>query len=173
MPVVVITVVAGDGAVAGFAVHDILTKPVDGATLIAALERAGVSAGDAGTVLVVDDDPGSLRLMAASLEQLGYRSTCVERAIDGLRISERTAPLAVVLDLQMPEMDGFGFLEQFRSLPGVPHDAGDRLDRQGPHAGRLRAAASRRCRASSARARPAARRWSRNCARVHRRRGRP
>jgi PAS domain S-box-containing protein len=121
VPVVVITVVAGDGAVAGFAVHDILTKPVDGHGLIGALERAGLSPGASGSVLVVDDDPGSLRLMAASLHQLGFESTCVERAVDGLRISERQAPLAVVLDLQMPGMDGFGFLEHFRRLPGCTH----------------------------------------------------
>src|SRR6185503_18744975 len=35
----------------------------------------------------------------------------------GLRICERQAPLAVVLDLQMPEMDGFGFLDHFRRIP--------------------------------------------------------
>ncbi len=117
VPVVVITIVGGDGVVTGFAVHDILAKPVDGAAVIHSLERAGVSAAAAGSVMVVDDDPGSLRLMAASLQQLGYRSTAVARAVDGLRISEREAPLAVVLDLQMPEMDGFGFLDHFRRLP--------------------------------------------------------
>jgi CheY-like chemotaxis protein len=102
---------------AGFAVQDILTKPVDPAGLVAALQRAGITPGSSGTVLVVDDDPGSLRLMAASLRQLGYASTGVERAVDGLRISEQQAPLAVVLDLQMPGMDGFGFLDHFRRLP--------------------------------------------------------
>ncbi len=121
VPVVVITIVAESGAVSGFAVHDILSKPVDGATVIASLRRAGVAAGGAGTVLVVDDDAGSLRLMAASLQQLGFRSTCVARAIEGLRISEREAPLAVVLDLQMPEMDGFGFLDHFRRMPHCEH----------------------------------------------------
>jgi PAS domain S-box-containing protein len=118
VPVVIITVVASEGSVAGFAVHDILTKPVEGNGLISALTRAGVSPVAGGTILVVDDDRGSLRLMAASLNQLGYASTCVDRALDGLRISEQKAPLAVVLDLQMPEMDGFGFLELFRRLPG-------------------------------------------------------
>ena len=117
VPIIVITVVARDGAVAGFAVHDILSKPVDGAHLLKALERAGIRSGGRGDVLVVDDDPGSLRLMAASLGQLGYTSTCVDRAIEGLRLCERQPPLAVVLDLQMPEMDGFAFLECFRKLP--------------------------------------------------------
>ena len=117
VPVVVITVVTNGSAVTGFAVHDILSKPVDGMSVIRALERAGVALTGSGSVLVVDDDPGSLRLMAASLQQLGYRSTCVTRAIEALRLSEREAPLAVVLDLQMPELDGFGFLDHFRRIP--------------------------------------------------------
>ena len=90
---------------------------MDGAHLVKALERAGIRSGARGDVLVVDDDPGSLRLMAASLGQLGYTSICVDRAIEGLRLCERQPPLAVVLDLQMPEMDGFAFLEHFRKLP--------------------------------------------------------
>ena len=91
------------------------------ATSLRALDRAGVSASAAGTVLVVDDDAGSLRLMAASLQQLGYRSTGVDRAIEGLRLCEHEPPLAVVLDLQMPEMDGFGFLDHFRRIPACAH----------------------------------------------------
>jgi PAS domain S-box-containing protein len=121
VPVVLITVIARDGAVEGFAVSDILAKPVDGAVLLQALQRAGVTTAGRGNVLVVDDDPGSLRLMAASLSQLGYTSVCVERAMEGLRLCEIQAPLAVVLDLQMPEMDGFGFLEHFRKLPSCKH----------------------------------------------------
>jgi PAS domain S-box-containing protein len=117
VPVVVITIVGDGGVVTGFAVHDILSKPVNGADLVRALDRAGVSASAAGTVLVVDDDAGSLRLMAASLQQLGYRSTGVDRATEGLRLCEHETPLAVVLDLQMPEMDGFGFLDHFRRIP--------------------------------------------------------
>jgi CheY-like chemotaxis protein len=121
VPVVVITIVGDGGVVTGFAVHDILSKPVNGADLVRALDRAGVSASAAGTVLVVDDDAGSLRLMAASLQQLGYRSTGVDRAMEGLRLCESETPLAVVLDLQMPEMDGFGFLDQFRRIPACAH----------------------------------------------------
>ena len=121
VPVVVITIVGDGGVVTGFAVHDILSKPVNGADLLRALDRAGVSASAAGSVLVVDDDPGSLRLMAASLQQLGYRSTGVDRATEGLRLCEYETPLAVVLDLQMPEMDGFGFLDHFRRIPACAH----------------------------------------------------
>lgn len=55
-PVVVVTLVAADGAVAGFEVRDMLKKPVDGNALVNALERAGVSAGMAP---VASSDPVS------------------------------------------------------------------------------------------------------------------
>lgn len=117
VPVIVITVVAERGAVAGFAVHDILAKPIDSESLRRSLQRAGVTTDGSGEVLVIDDDVGALKLMMTTLGQLGYRATCVERAADGLTIAARSPPLAVVLDLMMPGIDGFEFLKQFRSLP--------------------------------------------------------
>jgi hypothetical protein len=67
--------------------------------------------------LVVDDDPGALKLMSATLAQLGYEGTCVARASEGLEAAAVSTPVAVVLDLMMPEMDGFEFLEKFRQIP--------------------------------------------------------
>jgi signal transduction histidine kinase/CheY-like chemotaxis protein len=117
VPVIVITVVTEHGAVAGFAVHDLLAKPIDSTMLLASLARADISREQSGTILVVDDDLGSRRLMAATLDQLGYRSNCVPNGDGGLRMAQEAAPLAVVLDLLMPGMDGFEFLERFRQLP--------------------------------------------------------
>ncbi len=117
VPVVVITVVTEIGSVGGFAVHDMFGKPLEGTSLLASLRRAGVSPERTGTVLVIDDDPSSLKLMSATLGQLGYRGTTALRAADGLALAEKSTPLAVILDLMMPEMDGFEFLEQFRKLP--------------------------------------------------------
>jgi len=116
VPIIVITVVAVHGAVAGFAVHDFLTKPFDPSSLVASLERAGVASAGS-NVLVVDDDPGARQLMAATLRQLGYVANCVASGAIGLERAREQPPDAVVLDLMMPEMDGFQFLEQFRQLP--------------------------------------------------------
>ena len=116
VPIIVITVVAVHGAVAGFAVHDFLTKPFDPPALVGSLERAGI--GPVGAeVLVVDDDSGARQLMAATLGQHGYTAHCVPSGKSGLERARVLPPGAVVLDLMMPEMDGFQFLEQFRQLP--------------------------------------------------------
>jgi PAS domain S-box-containing protein len=117
VPVIVVTVVTERGAIGGFAVHDLLPKPLERVALLESLERARLSPRRSGEILVVDDDPASLRLMAAALQQLGYRARCVSNGEDGIRIARAAAPAALVLDLMMPVMDGFQFLEQFRGLP--------------------------------------------------------
>jgi len=65
-----------------------------------------------GAVLVVDDDEGCLKLMEATLGRSGYQTICRRDA--ALKAAAETPPLAVVLDLIMPRLDGFEFLERFR-----------------------------------------------------------
>ena len=117
IPVIVITVVTDSGIISSFAVHDLLVKPIESDLLLESLKRAGVPPERSGIILVVDDDLGSLQLMAATLTQQGYRVKAVHLGEDGLRIAAQTPPLAVVLDLLMPEMDGFQFLKLFRQVP--------------------------------------------------------
>jgi signal transduction histidine kinase/CheY-like chemotaxis protein len=119
VPVVVLTMVAERGAIAAFAIHDFLQKPVDVAELLSSLNRAGVRPEQSGSVLVVDDDEGSLKLMAAALTQLGFRPSCTHDGEEGLRLTARAPPVAVVLDLLMPGMDGFEFLDRLRESPAT------------------------------------------------------
>ena len=117
-PVVVVTVVAERGAVAGFAVHDILPKPLTESALLSSLVRAGVPPEiSSSVVLVVDDDPASLKVMSASLSQLGYLAVCEHDPVRALAAAIEQPPSAIVLDLLMPEMSGFEFLTQLRANP--------------------------------------------------------
>jgi PAS domain S-box-containing protein len=117
VPVIVLTVVADSKVVAGFTVADVLHKPLEPAELLRALERAGVRPDRAGGVLVVDDDPAALRLMDATLAQLGLAAITRSTGASALEAAERLAPAAVVLDLVMPGMDGLEFLARLRELP--------------------------------------------------------
>ena len=114
VPVIVLTVVAEKGAVAGFRVTDILAKPLDTGALLNALQRAGVTPQRRGAVLVVDDDEGSLKLMEATLERSGYDTICRKDGEAALQAAAESPLIAVVLDLIMPRLDGFEFLERFR-----------------------------------------------------------
>ena len=97
--------------------HDVLEKPLESSTLLRALERAGVRPDRRGGILVVDDDPGALRLMDATLAQLGFSTITRSTARCGARGCGELHPTAVVLDLVMDGMDGVEFLDRFRRLP--------------------------------------------------------
>ena len=116
-PTVVVTVVAEKGVGAGYAIHDYLAKPVKAADLLDSLRRAGLRPHMGRPVLVVDDDPQARRLMETMLQAIGYPSREAASAEEGLRLAGREPPSAVILDLSMPGMDGFGFLELFRRMP--------------------------------------------------------
>ena len=115
VPVIALAVVADANAAAGFAVTDVLTKPVDAGALLTALEHGGAPPARGRPVLIVDDDTGSLRLMEATLAKLGYEALCFSNAADALVALEKVRPAAIVLDLLMPSMDGFVFLERLRA----------------------------------------------------------
>lgn len=71
--------------------------------------------------MVLDDDRRALDLMAASLKQLGYRAHCTSSGQEALDWSSERLPLAMIVDLLMPGMNGFEFLERFRELPRSRH----------------------------------------------------
>lgn len=118
-PVLIVSVVAEQGVVRGFPVHDYLTKPIDPSALVRSLRRA-TSRVDAGVILVIDDDPAARRLMEAALTSLGHPVACVHDGQAGLEFVQHTRPVGIVLDLLMPRMDGFEFLTLFRQT--TAHD---------------------------------------------------
>jgi DNA-binding response OmpR family regulator len=73
-----------------------------------------------GRVLVVDDDADIRNLVRELLERQGYDVTEGANGRDGLRAFYATTPDVVILDVGMPEMDGFETLERIRDLSDVP-----------------------------------------------------
>jgi PAS domain S-box-containing protein len=113
-PASIVLVSVVEDAISGLMVDDVIGKPFEAGEALAALQRAGVQPNGPGRVLVVDDDHSSLQLMAAALERLGYRSHCQPGGFAALDAVREERPVAVILDLLMPGMDGFEFLDRFR-----------------------------------------------------------
>lgn len=67
------------------------------------------------TVLVVDDDPAILALHARLVEQQGHRAVLAHNGRQALELIESTHPSLVLLDLMMPELDGFHVLDALRA----------------------------------------------------------
>jgi len=69
------------------------------------------------TILVVDDNETNRALARSALEDEGYRVVLASSGLDGIAAFERDPPDCVVLDVRMPETDGFVTCERIRALP--------------------------------------------------------
>ena len=72
-------------------------------------------------ILVVDDDPGIRSFLTGALEDEGYEVRSVINGREALAVLDRPeewAPEAILLDLYMPEMDGWTFRATQLALPG-------------------------------------------------------
>ena len=67
------------------------------------------------TILLVDNNRRELKLYQSALEQNGYTTKAKSNAAAALRVAAENPPDVVVLDLVMPQMDGFEFLRRFRA----------------------------------------------------------
>lgn len=69
-------------------------------------------------VLVVDDDPDSRMLMADLLSSEGYQVTTAGNGLDALNQLCTVKPSVILLDLEMPVMDGRSFRQRQLEMPG-------------------------------------------------------
>jgi CheY-like chemotaxis protein len=69
------------------------------------------------SVLVVDDEPQVAWVLRFSLEHEGYRTYTASNGVEALEELEKHHPAVVVLDLMMPEMDGWAVLKEMQKLP--------------------------------------------------------
>ena len=116
IPVIMLTMV--DDKNIGFALGatDYLTKPIDRSRLAALLGRFRCAEGTCGVLLVEDDDT-TREMMRALLTREGWG---VREAVNGraaLEQVEAARPDLILLDLMMPEMDGFEFARRLRERP--------------------------------------------------------
>jgi two-component system, OmpR family, KDP operon response regulator KdpE len=74
----------------------------------------------AGKILVVDDDPQIRRVMKATLVSHGYEVIEARTGEEGLELAGREAPSLVLLDMNMPGMDGLETCRALRAVSDVP-----------------------------------------------------
>lgn len=71
-------------------------------------------------ILVVDDDPPSVKMTAFLLREEGYEVLTAPNGREALRLLERERPDLVLLDVMMPGLDGFETLKQIRGRHNIP-----------------------------------------------------
>jgi len=100
-----------------------LRKPLERALIMGLVERRGGAT--AATVLIVDDDPDARDLVSAMINGSGYQIQTASNGREALDVIARTQPDAIILDLMLPEMDGFEVIHrmslnsQWRTIPVI------------------------------------------------------
>jgi signal transduction histidine kinase/CheY-like chemotaxis protein len=118
LPAIVCSIPGIDEASGALGVSDYLVKPISRDSLLGALERLD---GPVRSVLLVDDDAEALQLYRRILASAGqdYRVRRAENGLQALAALAEEPADVILLDLTMPEMDGFQFLEARAEDPAL------------------------------------------------------
>jgi signal transduction histidine kinase/DNA-binding response OmpR family regulator len=120
-PVVVVSVLPERGRGFALGAADYLVKPVSKEGLLGAVWRAVAERVDRGSerrdVVVIDDDPAALELVRVTLEPRGWTVTTCTGGAEALSVIRSVNPSIVLVDLLMPDVDGFEVVDALRADP--------------------------------------------------------
>lgn len=117
IPVIVVTLNGDSHRAYQLGAHTFIQRPYMPDDLIKAVLKAEQES-NTERILIIDDDPASIRLLTQLLNQNGaYRVFYAENGTDGISMVARRRPDLIILDLRMPGKDGFAVLEELRSNP--------------------------------------------------------
>jgi PAS domain S-box-containing protein len=106
---------------ATFAIANLLCKPIRGDEIELAMAPFKLKPPGRANVLVIDDDQQALHLMQSTLKGIGIDAVGVLDGRDALRDIEQIRPDAIILDLMMPQFDGFQVLDALQRLSAWRH----------------------------------------------------
>ncbi len=114
IPVIMVSVIEDRKTAFALGAADYLTKPIERERLTALLAKYGSGGQTPATALVVDDDQDARHMLGGMLEREGWQVVGAGNGIEALRRVAEATPQLILLDLIMPELDGFGFLTELR-----------------------------------------------------------
>jgi signal transduction histidine kinase/DNA-binding response OmpR family regulator len=118
--VVVVSVVDNPALGRALGAIDYFVKPVDGRALLSRLEQYTFMARANRSelrVLVVDDEPANIEMVSSLLEAAGFTVLKAGGGREGIELARSQLPNLILLDLMMPDVNGFVVVEALRSDP--------------------------------------------------------
>lgn len=117
IPVIMLSIVDDMRLGQALGASDYLTKPLDRTRLVAALKKWCNNSSTRRVALIAEDDPATRDVLRRTLEKDGWAVVEAANGREALECVRQRPPSVIVLDLMMPEMDGFEFLNQLRQQP--------------------------------------------------------
>ncbi|WP_312109025.1 hybrid sensor histidine kinase/response regulator [Brevibacillus reuszeri] len=124
IPVIMISMTDDKNLGYALGASEFLIKPVNRNKLVSVLDK-NLPERNTKTVLVIEDDDATSQMMAKMLQKEGYRVKCAADGRIALDSVAEALPQLILLDLMMPNMDGFEFVtelrkrEEWRAIPVV------------------------------------------------------
>ncbi len=129
IPVVMLTMLDDQGIGYALGASAYLSKPIEREQLLGILRQLGPE--QKSDILLVEDDPTTRQMMRRMLEKEGWPVREAENGAIGLQQVAEAQPALILLDLMMPEMDGFSFAAElhrndaWRDIPVIVVTAKD------------------------------------------------
>jgi PAS domain S-box-containing protein len=121
IPVVIVSVIADRSRGLSLGANQVLQKPVSRKELVRALHAMGFPCAGAQpqTLLVIDDDPKAVQLLANYLTPAGFKLLSAFGGQEGIEVARRELPDLIVLDLMMPDVNGFDVVDALKLTPST------------------------------------------------------
>ena len=118
IPVVIVSITDDKQLASSLGAVDFLVKPIRRDELLAIIHRTGALRQQAvRTVLIVDDDPRSVEALAESIRAEGYTVLEARSGAEGIELALTSRPDLLILDLLMPQINGFEVVAHLRANP--------------------------------------------------------
>jgi len=117
IPVIMMTVVGEKSLGFALGAVDYFTKPIDWPRLISVLRKYRKTEANQ-SVLVLEDEPETREMLRRTMEKEEWQVVEAGNGYEGLASLVERVPAVILLDLLMPEMDGFEFIQELRKRPG-------------------------------------------------------
>jgi len=115
IPVIMTTFINDQNLGYALGAADYIVKPIDRQQLLKTLQRLNIKAG--GSILIVEDDPMNRDVLGRQLLKEGYRVEEATNGIQALELLKVIQPKLILLDLMMPQMDGFQVIDRLKETP--------------------------------------------------------
>lgn len=120
IPVVMVTVHPTQNKATILGANGFVSKPFDPIELSTTIRRTLIERA-AGSVMIVDDDASTRRDLKHYLESVGWKVIAAVDGEDAMNKIQIDVPSLFIIDLYMPNMDGFALIEKLRNMPDTSH----------------------------------------------------